>query len=54
MPLYNQLLIAYTKINIKFRIYLEEPITGILISVFLAIIDGKTNVFLDITKNERT
>ena len=53
LPLYNQLLLAYTKMNAKFRIHLDEPTTSTSMSAFMSMIDAKTNAFLDIAKDER-
>ena len=52
LPLYNQLLLAYTKMHFKFRIHLTEPTVITTLSSFLNQLNSKANAFYDIAKNE--
>ena len=52
LPLYNQLLLAYTKMHPKFRIHLWEPAPGTSLSQFLEMLDSKANAFHDIAREE--
>ena len=52
LPLYNQLLLAYTKIHYKLRVHLTEPTTTTTLASFLEQLDSKTNAFYDIARDE--
>ena len=52
LPLYNQLLLAYTKMHFKFRVHLNEPTATTTLSNFLEQLDSKANAFYDIAKDE--
>lgn len=52
LPLYNQLLLAYTKMHYKFRIHLTEPVSTTTLSNFLEQLDSKANSFYDIARDE--
>ena len=52
LPLYNQLLLAYTKMHFKFRVHLTEPTTATTLSSFLEQLDSKANAFCDIARDE--
>ena len=52
LPLYNQLLLAYTKMHFKFRIHLTEPSSTTTLSSFLEQLDAKANAFRDIARDE--
>ena len=52
LSLYNQLLLAYTKMHYKFRVHLSESSVSTSLSVFLEQLDFKTNAFHDIARDE--
>ena len=52
LPLYNQLLLAYTKMHFKFRVHLTEPSATTTLSSFLDQLDTKANAFYDIARDE--
>ena len=52
LPLYNQLLLAYTKMHYKFRVHLTEPLPTTTLSSFLEQLDVKANAFYDIARDE--
>ena len=52
LPLYNQLLLAYTKMHPKFRVHLFEPNFNTSLSAFLDMLDSKANAFHDIARDE--
>ena len=52
LPLYNQLLLAYTKMHFKFRVHLNEPTSNTTLSSFLDQLDSKANAFYDIARDE--
>ena len=52
LPLYNQLLLAYTKMHPKFRVHLFEPNFNTTLSQFLEMLDSKANTFPDIARDE--
>ena len=52
LPLYNQLLLAYTKMHFKFCIHLTEPVANTTLSSFLEQLNSKANAFYDIAKDE--
>ena len=52
LPLYKQLLLAYTKMHFKFRVHLAEPTTSTTLSSFLEQLGSQANALLDIARDD--